>query len=50
MDRSEKEKERRYMQEKINKQYIESKVNPVIEPMTVSLFNDNQNDFEIVSN
>ena len=29
------------MQEKINKQYIESKVNPVIEPMTVSLFNDN---------
>ena len=41
MDRSEQERDRRAMQEKINKQYIEAKVNPIIEPMTIALFNDN---------
>ena len=38
------------MQEKINKQYIEAKVNPVIEPMTVALFNENQIQSDVVSN
>ena len=38
------------MQEKINKQYIEAKVNPVIEPMTVALFNENQIQQDVVSN
>jgi len=37
------------MQEKINKQYIDSKINPIIEPMTVSLFNDAQPDSDVVS-
>lgn len=48
MDRGEQEKERRAMQEKINKQYIEAKVNPVVEPMTVALFNENMVGNDIV--
>ena len=37
------------MQERINKQYIEAKVNPIIEPMTISLFSENQMDQDVVS-
>lgn len=49
MDRSEQERERRAMQEKINKQYIEAKVNPIIEPMTIALFSENQVNSDVVS-
>jgi hypothetical protein len=31
---------KREMQEKLNKQYIDSKINPVVEPMTKKLFMD----------
>ena len=37
------------MQEKINKQYIEAKVNPIIEPMTIALFTENQGNQDVVS-
>lgn len=36
------------MQEKINKQYIEAKVNPIIEPMTIALFSENQINQDVV--
>ena len=29
---------RKEMQEKLNKQYIDSKINPIIEPMALQLF------------
>jgi hypothetical protein len=31
---------RREMQERLNKQYIDSKINPIVEPMTLSVFRD----------
>jgi len=37
MDNSDKAS-RREVQEKLNKQYIDSKINPVVEPMALELF------------
>lgn len=37
-------KEKQAMQEKLNKQYIDSKVNPIIEPMVNSFFSSNESD------
>ena len=37
---SESKAERRQLQEKINKQYIDSKVHPIIEPMATALFSE----------
>ena len=42
--------ERRKIQEKLNKQYIDQKINPIIEPMAVALFqSDVKNKDEAVS-
>jgi len=35
-----KKAEKREVQEKLNKQYIDSKINPIIEPMALKLFSD----------
>lgn len=37
-ENSESKQLRREMQEKLNKQYIETKVHPIIEPMATALF------------
>ena len=36
---------RKEMQEKLNKQYIDQKINPIVEPMTIAIFN-NIDEFE----
>ena len=33
--------QKRSIQEKLNKQYIDQKINPIIEPMAVALFQSN---------
>jgi len=38
MDRAKK----REIQEKLNKQYIDSKINPIVEPMALALFGSEQ--------
>ena len=54
-DHSESRQQRKEMQQRINKQYIDSKVHPIIEPMANALFsqagpNDDPVSFCLISN
>jgi len=50
MDKSEAAASKKEIQEKLNKQYIDTKINPIMEPLAMQFFSAEQPPNDVVSN